>query len=109
MDQSNTNGQVLVEKVDKPSNDQIELVQGKKLTSPYPEEGVQLIKTIGTNVNPNGVNKHVNKGIYEKKDGNSSSTTVQSVKISHANKNGIYDSILFIKAVKDDAKLGDNP
>jgi hypothetical protein len=53
--------------------------RGKKLTSPYPEEGVQLIKTIGTNVNPNGVNKLVNKGIYEKKDGNSSGTTVQSV------------------------------
>ena len=83
--------------------------RGKKLTSPYPEEGAQLIKTIGTNVNRNGVNKLVNKGIYEKKDGNSSSTTVQSVKISHANKNGIYDSILFIKAVKDDAKIGDNP
>jgi hypothetical protein len=53
--------------------------RGKKLTSPYPEEGVQFIKTIGTNANPNGVNKHVNKGIYEKKDGNSSGTTVQTV------------------------------
>ena len=90
MGQSNTNRQVLVEKVDKPSNDQIELVhgntqifmiksRGKKFTSLYPEEDVQLIKTIGTNVNPNGVNKHENKGIYEKKDGNSSGTTVQTV------------------------------
>ena len=83
MDQSNTNRQVLVEKVDKPSNDHTQIFmiksRGKKFTSPYPEEGVQFIKTIGTNANPNGVNKHVNKGIYEKKDGNSSGTTVQSV------------------------------
>ena len=53
--------------------------RGKKFTSRYPEERIQFIKTIRTTVNPNGVNKHVNKGIYEKKDGNSSGTTVQTV------------------------------
>ena len=77
-----------------------------------PEEGIQLVKVVG-NINPNEINKHMNdaKSLYEKKDdeGNSSGTTVQCVKITKKNKDGTKEPVQYIKAIRGEAKDGEDP
>ena len=77
-----------------------------------PEEGVQLVKTIGY-IDPKEINKHVTnaKRLYSKKNdqGLSSGTTVQYVKVSRPNKEGKKVPHQFIKAVKGLPKPGEKP
>ncbi|MBP3801733.1 MAG: hypothetical protein J6I85_06920, partial [Clostridia bacterium] len=116
---------VLGDKLDKPNNTQLDKVSGdtdmdvvyNKLKSKSgnfksPEEGIQLVKVIG-NINPNDINKHMNdvNNLYNKKDkdGNSSGTTVQSVKVSRLNKEGKVEPVQYIKAIRGGAKSGEDP
>ena len=116
---------VLGQSLDKPDNNQLEQVsgdtemdevydklktKGDKFTSP--EEGIQLVKTIG-NINPKEIDKHMNdtKSLYDKKDedGNTSGTTVQSVKVTKPNKDGVNEPVQYIKAVRGGLKSGEDP
>ena len=116
---------VLEDKLDKPNNTQLDKVSGdtdmdvvyNKLKSKSgnfksPKEGIQLVKVIG-NINPNDINKHMNdvNNLYNKKDkdGNSSGTTVQSVKVSRLNNEGKVEPVQYIKAVRGGAKSGEDP
>jgi hypothetical protein len=75
-----------------------------------PEEGIQLVKCVGYNVDPKELNKHITdvKKLYTKKDkeGHSSGTTVQCVKVNRPNKEGKKEPVQFIKAVRGGPKKG---
>ena len=78
-----------------------------------PDEGIQLVKTIG-NINPVDINKHMNdsKTLYDKKDddGNSSGTTVQCIKTKNKGKDGKKEPVQYIKAVLGGVKKpGEEP
>jgi len=79
-----------------------------------PEEGIQLVKCVGSNVDPKELNKHITdvKKLYTKKDkeGHSSGTTVQCVKVNRPNKEGKKEPVQFIKAVRGGAaRAGQEP
>ena len=79
-----------------------------------PEEGIQLVKCVGSNVDPKELNKHITdvKKLYTKKDkeGHSSGTTVQCVKVNRPNKEGKKEPVQFIKAVRGGAaRVGQEP
>ena len=67
-----------------------------------PDEGIQLVKTIG-NINPVDINKHMgdSKTLYDKKDedGICSGTTVQCIKTSKKGKDDKKEPVQNIKAV----------
>ena len=77
-----------------------------------PEEGIQLVKAIGY-IDPKELNKHITqvKQLYNKKDaeGLSSGTTVQCVKINRPNKEGVKELMQYIKALRGNAKKGEEP
>ena len=88
--------------------DQIKSI-GDGLTSP--EEGIQLVKVIG-DINPNDITGHMNdaKGLYEDKGGDGNrGTTVQCVKVSRPNKNGVKEPVQYIKATRGKTKPGEEP
>jgi len=78
-----------------------------------PEEGIQLLKVVGFNVNPKELNNHIVdvKKLYNKKDkeGHSSGTTVQCVKVNRPNKEGKKEPVQFIKTVRGEVKPGEEP
>ena len=93
-------------------DDLIKEIKEKEGEFKSPEEGVQLLKAIGY-IDPKELNKHITdvKKLYNKKDkeGNSSGTTVQLVKVGPANKEGKKELIQFIKAIKGFVKKGEEP
>ena len=116
---------VLSSGVDKPDSSQLKDVPGeRKVDDVYedvkakegdftsPEEGIQLVKTVG-NINPDDITKHMEeaKQLYDKKDddGLASGTTVQCVKVTKTNKDGKKEHVTYIKAVKGGAKAGEEP
>ena len=116
---------VLSSGIDKPDYSQLkEVPSDKRMDDLYdqvksllgefasPEEGIQLVKTVG-NINPDDITKHMEeaKKLYDKKgdDGLSSGTTVQCVKVTKTNKDGKKEPVTYIKAVKGGAKAGEEP
>ena len=93
-------------------DDLIKEIKEKEGEFKSPEEGVQLLKAIGY-IDPKELNKHITdvKKLYNKKDkeGNSSGTTVQCVKVGRTNKEGKKELMQFVKAIKGLAKKGEEP
>ena len=76
-------------------------------------DGIQLMKVVG-NIDPKEKNKHAVKAkrLYDNKDkdGNTSGTTVQSIKLNRVLPDGTKEPIQYIKTVKtDNIKPGENP
>ena len=90
----------------------IKTIKEKEGDFKSPEEGVQLVKAIGY-IDPKELNKHIIdvKKLYTKKDkeGHSSGTSVQCVKVNRTNKEGKKELMQFIKAVRGQPKKGEEP
>ena len=76
-----------------------------------PDDGVQLVKTVGR-VNPDEATKHMNEAkiLYDNTtDEPSEGTTLQCVIVNRPNKNGVKEPVQYIKATRGKKKLGEDP
>ena len=106
---------VFCSRIDKPDSSQLkEILRDTKIDDIYnqvkskfgdftfPEEGIQLVKTVG-NINPDDITKHMEeaKKLYDKKDDDefSSGTTVQCIRKTKTKKDGKKVIITYIKAM----------